>query len=65
MIQEKNLDYKDTPIYELVAILHGGIIDCDNSLYPSLYNRIADPKIYQWLVKTLDFSAPTLTGTVS
>ena len=36
--------------FKLFAILHGGIVNCDNSVYPALYNRITEPNTYQWIL---------------
>ena len=35
--------------YVLLAILHGGAKQCDNSIYPAIYNRIATPHLYKWI----------------
>ena len=37
-------------IFKVVAILHGGIEPCDNSVYPALYNRVASPENYEWIL---------------
>lgn len=44
--------------FKLVAILHGGIVPCDNSVYAAIYNRIASPEVYGWILDTI-------SGTVS
>ena len=36
-------------VYELLGVLHGGVVKCDNSEYPAIYTRISTPKIYKWI----------------
>ena len=33
-----------------IGILDGGAIPCDNSVYPALYNRVAAPDNYEWIL---------------
>ena len=35
--------------YKLLGVLHGGVVNCDNSEYPAIYTRISTPKIYKWI----------------
>ena len=34
----------------LIAVLHGGLIRCDNSVFPGIYTRITVPHIWNWLM---------------
>ena len=36
--------------YRLLAVLHGGLVPCDNSQYPSIYTRVTTPYIWNWLM---------------
>ena len=36
-------------VFKLLGVLHGGIVQCDNSEYPAIYTRISAPKIYNWI----------------
>ena len=36
--------------YRLLAVLHGGLVPCDNSQYPSIYVRVTTPHIWNWLM---------------
>ena len=60
MILEKTVDF-DTfeKRFELIAVLHGGIIVCDNSLYPAIFNRVAAPGTYQWILDTITATTTT------
>ena len=40
-------------LFQLVGVLHGGVVLCDNSKFPALYARVTTPKIYQWLLATV------------
>ena len=47
-------DYETFEVkFKLIAVLHGGIVSCDNSLYPAIYNKVAAPKMYDWIIKKL------------
>ena len=35
----------------LVGILHGGLVNCDNSDFPAIYTRTTEPEIWKWLMK--------------
>ena len=35
--------------YQVLAVLHGGLVQCDNSDFPALYVRITTPYIWNWL----------------
>ena len=57
LIEIRYVDYDSGEIkYVLVAVLHGGIVSCDNSIYPSIYNRVATPKIHEWILEILIIS---------
>ena len=44
------LDLKSGEIlYQVLGVLHGGVVACDNSEYPAIYTRISTPKIYKWI----------------
>ena len=44
------LDLKSKEIvFNLLGVLHGGVVSCDNSEYPAIYVRISAPKIYKWI----------------
>ena len=48
------LDQKSGEIaYKLLGVLHGGVVNCDNSEYPAIYTRISTPKIYKWIEKKI------------
>ena len=32
-----------------VGILHGGVRECENNIYPGIYNRIDQPDILAWI----------------
>jgi len=54
LIVEDVVDYDTFEVkYKLIAVLHGGIDNCDNSVYPAIYNRIAAPDNYQWILDTI------------
>jgi secreted trypsin-like serine protease len=36
-------------VFKLLGVLHGGVVQCDNSEYPAIYTRISTPKIYKWI----------------
>ena len=36
-------------VFKLLGVLHGGVVQCDNSEYPAIYTRITTPKIYKWI----------------
>ena len=36
-------------VFKLLGVLHGGVVECDNSEYPAIYTRISTPKIYKWI----------------
>ena len=36
-------------LFTLLGVLHGGVVNCDNSEYPAIYVRISAPKIYKWI----------------
>ena len=36
--------------YELLAILHGSVKQCDNSRFPAIYTRITTPRLYKWIL---------------
>ena len=46
----------------LVAVLHGGLEKCDNSVYPAIYTRITTPKIWNWIMD--DFVNKLSTGKI-
>ena len=51
---EDVVDYDTLEVkFKLIAILHGSIDNCDNSVYPAIYNRVAAPDNYQWILDTI------------
>ena len=40
--------------FKLVAVLHGGITQCDNSVYPAILSRIAAPETYEWILEIIE-----------
>lgn len=34
----------------LFAVLYGGVVNCDNSVYPSIYNTVALKNTYDWIL---------------
>ena len=36
-------------LFRILGVLHGGVVQCDNSEYPAIYTRISTPKIYKWI----------------
>ena len=40
--------------YKLVAVLHGGVVQCDNSVYPAIFSRITAPETYQWILEIIE-----------
>lgn len=44
--------------FKIIAVLHGGIERCDNSVYPAIYNRIAEKSMYQWILDKI----PNISG---
>ena len=36
-------------LFKMLGVLHGGVVQCDNSEYPAIYTRISTPKIYKWI----------------
>ena len=36
-------------LFKLIGVLHGGVVQCDNSESPAIYTRITTPKIYKWI----------------
>ena len=54
LIVHETVDYDTLEVkFKLIAILHGGIVSCDNSVYPALYNRVAAPENYHWILETI------------
>ena len=48
------IDYDTFEVkFKLIAILHGSIDNCNNAVYPALYNRIAAPDNYPWIMDTI------------
>ena len=45
-------DYETEEVrYILLAVLHGGLVPCDNSQFYAVYNRITEPRLYDWIWK--------------
>ena len=40
-------------VFKLLGVLHGGVVQCDNSEYPAIYTRISTPKIYKWIQENI------------
>ena len=36
-------------LFKILGVLHGGVVQCDNSEYPAIYTRISTPRIYNWI----------------
>ena len=54
LLTEETVDYDTGEIkFMIVAVLHGGIIPCDNSKYPAVYNRIDTPGTLKWILNVL------------
>ena len=48
------LDRKSGEIlYKLLGVVHGGVVECDNSEYPAIYTKISTPKIYKWIEENI------------
>ena len=46
----------------LVAVLHGGLEKCDNSVFPAIYTRITTPEIWNWIME--EFVNKVKTGEI-
>ena len=54
LIADKVVNYETLEAkYQLIAVLHGSPTPCDNAEYGAMYNRVADPDNYQWILDTI------------
>ena len=49
MVQE------DGVVVTLIGVVHGAIISCDGSRYPSIFSRVNNPDILEWIYQTVGF----------
>jgi len=62
---EDYLDYDSgEKIFKLIAVLHGGIIPCDNSDFPAIFNRVAAPENYEWILNFTKVEATTIAPAI-
>ena len=45
---EFDIDNQEVKV-ELLAVLHGSVVPCDNSKYPAIYTRITNPRLQKWI----------------
>ena len=49
MIQNKSGDPSERN--QQLAIVHGNIKNCDGSRFPSIFVRLSEPDVYDWITK--------------
>ena len=45
----------DGVIVTLIGVVHGAISSCDGSRYPSIFTRVNNPLILNWIYTTVGF----------